>query len=236
MMNKPLLCIGLSLVAAGPAMAQTIERREVRMMPAPMSRTDLAAKLKAQFAEQDANKDGFVTREEVAAQREARMKAAMGRMFDAMDGNKDGSISRAEFDAHHASMRMDMPSPGGPDAPAIMMMHGGDGQQMETIMIPRLGAEGAKAPAPGMAAGAERRVIVQTRIMGSPLGAMIGERTFKTADANKDEKLTEAEVSTAALAYFDRLDANKDGSLSAAERAAESRPLRKMWRKGAMPR
>ena len=230
-MNKPLLCIGLSLVAAGPAMAQTIERREVRMMPAPMSRTDLAAKLKAQFAEQDANKDGFVTREEVAAQREARVKAAMGRMFDAMDGNKDGSISRAEFDAHHASMRMDMPPmPGGPDAPAVLMMHGGDGRQVETMMIPRLGAEAPKAPAAGMASGP--RVIVQTRVMGGPLGGMITERTFATADANTDAKLTEAEVSAAALAQFDRLDTDKDGVLSAAERGAEAKAMRKMWRKG----
>jgi len=230
-MNKPLLCIGLSLVAAGPAMAQTIERREVRMMPAPMSRTDLAAKLKAQFAEQDANKDGFVTREEVAAQREARVKAAMGRMFDAMDGNKDGSISRAEFDAHHASMRMDMPPmPGGPDAPAVLMMHGGDGRQVETMMIPHLGAEAPKAPAAGMASGP--RVIVQTRVMGGPLGGMITERTFATADANTDAKLTEAEVSAAALAQFDRLDTDKDGVLSAAERGAEAKAMRKMWRKG----
>ena len=230
-MNKALLCIGLSLVAAGPAMAQTIERREVRIMPAPMSRVDLEAKLKAQFAEQDANKDGFVTREEVAAQREARVKAAMGRMFDAMDGNKDGSISRAEFDAHHASMRMDMPPmPGGPDAPAVLLMHGGDGRQVETIMIPRSGADGAKAPAPGIAGGP--RVIVQTRVMGGPLGGMITERSFATADANTDAKLTEAEVSAAALAQFDRLDTNKDGVLSAAERGAEAKAMRKMWRKG----
>ncbi|MEY3985647.1 MAG: hypothetical protein RLZ59_1092 [Pseudomonadota bacterium] len=230
-MNKALLCIGLSLVAAGPAMAQTIERREVRIMPAPMSRVDLEAKLKAQFAEQDANKDGFVTREEVAAQREARVKAAMGRMFDAMDGNKDGSISRAEFDAHHASMRMDMPPmPGGPDAPAVLMMHGGDGRQVETIMIPRSGADGAKVPAPSIAGGP--RVIVQTRVMGGPLGGMITERSFATADANTDAKLTEAEVSAAALAQFDRLDTNKDGVLSAAERGAEAKAMRKMWRKG----
>ncbi len=230
-MNKALLCIGLSLVAAGPAMAQTIERREVRIMPAPMSRVDLEAKLKAQFAEQDANKDGFVTREEVAAQREARVKAALGRMFDAMDGNKDGSISRAEFDAHHASMRMDMPPmPGGPDAPAVLMMHGGDGRQVETIMIPRSGADGAKVPAPSIAGGP--RVIVQTRVMGGPLGGMITERSFATADANTDAKLTEAEVSAAALAQFDRLDTNKDGVLSAAERGAEAKAMRKMWRKG----
>lgn len=230
-MKKALFCAGVALCAAVPTLAQTIERREVRIMPAPMSRVDLEAKLKAQFAEQDANKDGFVTREEVAAQREARVKAAMGRMFDAMDGNKDGSISRAEFDAHHASMRMDMPPmPGGPDAPAVLMMHGGDGRQVETMMIPRLGAEAPKAPAAGMASGP--RVIVQTRVMGGPLGGMITERTFATADANTDAKLTEAEVSAAALAQFDRLDTNKDGVLSAAERGAAAKSMRKMWRKG----
>lgn len=230
-MKKALFCAGVALCAAVPALAQTIERREVRIMPAPTSRLDLEAKLKAQFAEQDANKDGFVTREEVIAQREARVKAAMGRMFDAMDGNKDGSISRAEFDAHHASMRMDMPPmPGGPDAPAVLMMHGGDGRQVETMMIPHLGAEAPKAPAAGMAGGP--RVIVQTRVMGGPLGGMITERTFTTADANTDAKLTEAEVSAAALAQFDRLDTNKDGVLSAAERGAEAKAMRKMWRMG----
>lgn len=229
-MNKPLVWIGLSLCAAAPALAQKIERREVRIMPAPMSRADLVDQLKAQFAGQDSNKDGVVTREEVAAQREARVKATLGRMFDAMDSNKDGSVSRAEFETHHAAMRMDMPAlAGGPDAPAIMMMHGGDGKQVDTIMIPRLGAEAPKLPAPGMAGGA--RVIVQTRVMGGPLGGMISERTFATADANKDAKLTEAEVSTAALAHFDRLDTNKDGVLSAAERGAEAKAMRKMWRK-----
>ena len=61
---------------------------------------------------------------------------------------------------------------------------------------------------------------------------MITERTFATADANTDAKLTEAEVSAAALAQFDRLDTNKDGVLSAAERGAEAKAMRKMWRKG----
>lgn len=236
MMNKPLLSIGISLLVAAPAFAQQIERREVRIVAPPLSRADVETRVKTQFAEIDANKDGFVTREEIAAHREARMKAGMDRMFDGMDANKDGSISRAEFEAHHAAMRRDMPPlPEGAEGPVMMMMHDGEGHQTETIMVPPLGAKGA-SPMAGMAPGSERRIFIQKRVIGSPLATTISERMFETADSNKDGKLSQAEVSSAALARFDRLDTNKDGTIGPDERQAEAGKMRMMLRKNMMPR
>ena len=75
---------------------------------APQTRAEMEAMVKARFTEADANKDGFVTAEEMEGARHAHMQAMMDDMFKRIDSNGDGQISRAEFDAHHAAMHGDM--------------------------------------------------------------------------------------------------------------------------------
>lgn len=64
-------------------------------------------------------------------------------------------------------------------------------------------------------------------------GARMGRRGHggrglaRMADADKDGAITRAEFTGAALARFDRIDANRDGTISAEERAAR-RPMRRM--------
>lgn len=59
---------------------------------------------------------------------------------------------------------------------------------------------------------------------------MDGSWIMDLADADKDGRLTEAEVTAAALARFDRLDRNKDGEVSAQERRAGWRKTRETIR------
>ena len=75
----------------------------------PLTRAEVQGKIQAKFAEVDADRDGFVTREEARARAEAahagRREARGERraaMFDRLDADKDGFISRDE-----------LPGPGG---------------------------------------------------------------------------------------------------------------------------
>ena len=84
---------------------------------ATMTRADVQARVQAQFAKRDANRDGFLTTEEMTrrggqrdgAMKVRRMRGADGQpgaqramrdpnaAFDRLDANRDGSISRDEF-------------------------------------------------------------------------------------------------------------------------------------------
>jgi len=205
-MTKYILLAGAAMLLAAPLNAQMADHTDHAMPtpPAPphppMARADVAGQVKAHFAKMDANKDGAITREEIAAQQAAQRKEMQDKMFAKMDANQDGAISKDEFDAHHKDMagHMMMMERGAPDMP----------------MSP---------PSPGMMApdGPHKMVIIQ-KFVGGPgamRNAMMGEgRMFDAADANKDGKVTEAEALTSALARFDRADTNKDGKITPDER------------------
>jgi EF hand len=83
---------------------------------APLPRATVENGVKANFARMDGNKDGFVTRAESEAAREALVTARMNAMFAALDGDKNGSISRAEFiAANRKAMSNATGSAGAPD-------------------------------------------------------------------------------------------------------------------------
>ncbi|MGE5722300.1 MAG: EF-hand domain-containing protein [Sphingomonadales bacterium] len=89
----------LSMLAQAPTQAAPPK-------PAPITRAQVQAGVKAQFDRLDVNHDGFVDKAEAqkgednaVAAREARRQAALDRMFAKLDANKDGTVSRQEFDA-----------------------------------------------------------------------------------------------------------------------------------------
>lgn len=157
-----------------------------------MTRAEVDARARAQFALFDANGDGRITiaerdqrRETAQAERETRSKERRDAMFTSLDANGDGSISRAEFDAFHA---------GGED-------------KLRSQLRDRDKAKG-NARTAGLEPGPRP----------SPL--MMSDSWFAATDANKDQVLSEGELVTAALARFDATDSNKDGALSRDERRA----------------
>lgn len=213
-MSKSILLAGAAMLLATPLNAQMADHADHAMpkpvMP-PMARADVTAQVKAQFATLDANKDGAITRDEIAAHQAAQRKEMQDRMFADMDANKDGAISRGEFDAHHKDMAGHM---------MMMEMDGADAPDMP--MPP---------PPPGMMApDGPPKIVIKRMMMGGP-GGMMGEgQMFDMADANKDGKVTESEALTSALARFDRADTNKDGKITPDERRERRVEIRKVMK------
>lgn len=209
-MSKSILLAGVALLLAAPLNAQMADHGDHAtpkpVMP-PQTRADVTAQVKTQFAKMDANKDGAITREEIAAHQAAQRKDMQDRMFADMDANKDGAISKDEFDAHHKDMAGHM----------MMEMDGADAPDMP---LP--------PPPPGMMApDGPHKIVIKRRMMGGMMGDGL---MLDRADANKDGKVTEAEALTSALTRFDRADSNKDGKITPDERRERRVEIRKVMK------
>lgn len=98
----------------------------------------------------DANRDGTVTREEMQAQRHARMQQRAETRFTRLDADNDGAISRAEFTAPHAARADGAARParahGGPGRPGPRMArHAGRGAERGSIAIAEVQAKTEQA-------------------------------------------------------------------------------------------
>jgi Ca2+-binding EF-hand superfamily protein len=139
------------------------------------------------------------------ADAEAKVKAR----FAAADANKDGVVTQEEVKALREARMAEHR-----DARFKLMDTNGDGsisraefdaaaQGRHTRMT-----DGGKD---GPRAGGHGR-----HHRGMEMG--MGDRMFEKADANKDGKVTLAEATGAAMAHFDAVDADRNGTISAQER------------------
>lgn len=196
------LAIGASALAllATPALALQDAPKDGHGQRGPQTRAELQTRIQARFAKMDVNKDGAVTQEEIKAAREARMKERADKRFAALDADKSGQISRAEFDAGHAKMREGFAERRKERADAgkadAHRGHGMRGHHWRGRMHGKMGGFGG------------------------------GEGWFAKADANKDGKLTLAEMQAGPLQWFDNVDTNKDGTISPEERKAAFEKMR----------
>lgn len=170
------------------------------------TRAQAAAKVQTMFARADANRDGFVTREEAQAgrsllrqHRKGRGAAARapraptadrGAMFDRMDANRDGMISRDEFNR----------------APAMRQRFAIRGE--------------------GQRPGARRAIRVGPGMMG------LGGRMFELADGNRDNRVSLQEATAAAMRRFDTADVNRDGQVTRDERRQARERMRSQRNRG----
>ena len=183
---------------------------------APRTRADVEKMVAERFGAADANKDGTVTTEEFNAHVEqhiatakAKMAEMHGRMFDKLDTDKNGQISKQEWEAHHDGMRTKFEerreTAGAGDGKQhrekhVMVMHGGHGDAMPMM-----------------------------KMMHRSFDRM-GEHWFKKHDTNSDGKVTLDEAKAKALAHFDAMDANRDGTLTPEERRAGHKKMREEWK------
>lgn len=165
-----------------------------------VTRADVQVRVQRLFARLDANRDGFVTREELQAGRGqglrgrgfradgpraeglARNPAACGeRLFARLDQNRDGVITRGEFDAAMAARAQHRAAAG------------------------QAGTDG------GFRGGA--------RLGRAGMGGFRGQM-FERMDLNHDGRVSVQEATAFALQAFDRADANRDGVVTPEERRA----------------
>jgi Ca2+-binding EF-hand superfamily protein len=169
----------------------------------PMTRADVQARVQRMFARLDANRDGYVTRDEIAAAhtRRAGPRGALGmraergvqadparrgeRLFARLDGNHDGVITRPEFDAAMAARQQ------------------------------RLAARGPVGEGPGASA----------RFGRAGMAGFRGQ-AFERMDLNRDGRVSIDEATRFALQAFDRADANRDGVVTPEERRAARSAMR----------
>ena len=197
---KTLLFSTAAIAAAAitPAFAQDTNVDVHVMSREPITRTAMVQKVQDHFAKLDANRDGFVTkeeaesgREEIRIERRDRIEKRLAEkgaelpdreaMFDRMDSNHDGSISRDEFTSakpHVDKQRVIVINDDGDHA---------DGRQ--DIRIHRSGMR-------------------------------FGGHMFELADADKDGRVSMQEATNAAAAHFDKADSNHDGTLTRDEMRA----------------
>lgn len=181
--------------------APTAPVMRVAPMAATLNRAEVTARVQAQFARRDANRDGVLTTDELGrgqraiAMRGQRMPGAAQAMrdpnvaFDRIDANRDGSISRDEF-ARGRQVRIEK---------RVVVNRGGQPGQPGAMRVMRRGG-----------------------------GGILGAAMLKQADANRDGRVTLAEANGAALRHFDMMDTNRDGRITPEERAAGRAHMRQM--------
>ncbi len=154
---------------------------------------------------------------------EARAKAR----FAQMDANKDGAVTQAEIadtrTEHMSKMQGEMFTKMDADKNGSISRAEFDAHHQNMT-------SGVMAPPPMAGHGGMKRKHMGHGEGGKGRMGRMEDRLFGMADANKDGIVTEAEATQAALARFDKVDTDKDGSINDAERKAAREMMRAEWK------
>lgn len=208
------LSIALSTAAlalSGTAMAQTAPAAPAKARPpmADQTRADAQARAERIFARMDTNQDGTLNEADRAA-----MKAAM---FDRLDTDRNGSVSPTELEARRGDRQGRMARRG--NAPAMT-----DAQKAErrAEMFARIDTDKN-----GALSRAEFEAMQAAR--GAKAGRAMRQGGGQRAMMKADGPITRQAFVDSALARFDKLDTDRNGTLTGAERKAFRDTMRQQW-------
>ena len=197
-----LLAGAATLAATGPVLAQGRQGTAQDL-----ARTTVQERAAQAFARLDANGDGKID----PSDREARQQTR----FERLDANDDGRLNQADREARRKQMfaRVDANGDGGISFEEFTARRGAAGDGTRAGRAMRGGPDG-----PQMAGRGMRGVNVGLRGIG------------RNADADGNGAITKDEFTSALLARFDAVDADKDGTVTAAERKAQRDSMRERMR------
>ena len=178
------------LIGAAAAALLAVPASAQQDGPAPaFDRAQIEARIAERFQRVDADRDGFVTREEaegaragVRAQRQERRGERREALFARLDADRNGVISREEFERPQARANGE-----------------------------RRAERGERRAERGERRGqrfAHRR---------ARMGGGFGGEGFARLDSNGDGRVSLAEAIAARLQRFDRVDSNRDGRIDREE-------------------
>ena len=187
-MKRLLIATALGALAA----AAPAQAAQAAKEPQPARKADLQKRLDARFAQMDTSKDGSLTRAEVEAAHASFVKLTRAVVTRQMRQEFTAADSNKDGKISLAEMTAAAPPSG--KASAAKAFERFDSNK-----------DGQVSPAELTAAAPNVKLTGADEFM----------RRF---DADKDGKVTSAEYIKPALAAFDAIDSNKDGTLSAQER------------------
>jgi EF-hand domain pair/EF hand len=211
---------GIALLASGVAIAHNHGGHKGKMMDldgnGEVTRVEAATAADTAFARMDANKDGVLNATDRAERK--------GDRFANMDTNKDGQLTKSELDAAHAARN-------GAD------WNGRAGNRMANMTEEQKAEWQAKraerqANHFAMMDTDKNGALTETEFIAGHAamkdghgrrGKHKGQRggmMMERADTNGDKAISKSEFTTAAMGRFDRMDADKNGVISATERQA----------------
>jgi hypothetical protein len=210
--------VTLSIAAAALIGASGVAYAQADAAPArePLTRAQVEQRSAKAFGRLDANKDGVLNRADRQAARDVRQQQRFARL----DANDDGELNQADREARRkqAFDRVDADHSGGISY-----------DEFAALRDQRIERRGERR-GPEAARFERRRPGGPDGLRGAAgRGRLGGAGIARRADADRDGSITQAEFAGAALARFDRVDANKDGTISADERPAprRMRPMRR---------
>ena len=139
------------------------------------------------------------------------------RMFARADANHDGVVTRAEYDQARQEMETRRREHHDRAFARLDANKNGSLSRSEFDSPPQVGKDANGAPPPPLEGPGGRVRRGGHGLMGP---GMMGPAWFDRADADHDGKVTLAEAQAAALARFDAMDRNRDGTLRPDEMGA----------------
>lgn len=170
----------------------------------------------------DADGNGVLTR--------AEAQASATQLFAKMDANKDGKVDASDHAARRAEMQATRFA--ALDANKDGSVSKAEWDQHSADRAAKRAERGDKRADAGEAREGKRGDGMRGH-HGKRGGHGGGMGGWMKADTNGDKAISQAEFTTASLARFDRMDANKDGQVTAEERQAARQAMR--GKRGAPP-
>lgn len=191
---------GIAVAAQAPAPAGSTAQRPARAERGqPMTRAALEAGIKARFDKVDANKDGVITRAEFDAQRTAMQSQRQAQ-------------AKARRDRLFASLDTNK-----------------DGQISRAEFDAPRERRAQASQARGDAPRAQAQRFAHRPGMQGPRGQRMAGTWFDRLDADKDGRVSLADMLAKPLERFDAVDTDRNGTISPEERKAARDKMRARW-------